>query len=89
MPVNLRQLAKLLEISPTTVSRALAGYSDVSSKTQQRVKEAAKKHNYHPNPVAQRLQKGKTETIGIALSPGQNYFKDTFFLDFWQESVLV
>ena len=81
MPVNLRQLAKLLEISPTTVSRALAGYSDVSSKTQQRVKEAAKKHNYHPNPVAQRLQKGKTETIGIALSPGQNYFKDTFFLD--------
>ena len=81
MPVNLRQLAKMLELSPTTVSRALAGYSDVSSKTRQRVKEAAKKHNYHPNPVAQRLQKGKTETIGIALSPGQNYFKDTFFLD--------
>ena len=81
MPVNLRQLAKLLELSPTTVSRALAGYSDVSTKTRNRVKATAKKHNYHPNPVAQRLQKGKTETIGIALSPGQNYFKDTFFLD--------
>ncbi len=81
MPINLRQLAKLLEISPTTVSRALAGYSDVSSKTRRRVQKAAKKHNYHPNPLAQRLQKGKAETIGIALSPGQNYFKDTFFLD--------
>ncbi|MBC8257862.1 MAG: LacI family DNA-binding transcriptional regulator [SAR324 cluster bacterium] len=81
MTVNLRQLAKLLELSPTTVSRALAGYSDVSTKTRNRVRVAAKKHNYHPSPVAQRLQKGKTETIGIALSPGQNYFKDTFFLD--------
>jgi len=59
MPVNLRQLAKLLEISPTTVSRALAGYSDVSSKTQQRVKEAAKKHNYHPNPVDFKKEKPK------------------------------
>ena len=81
MNVNLRQLAKLLELSPTTISRALAGYSDVSSKTRCRVQDAAKKHNYHPNPVAQRLQKGKTETIGIALSASQNYFKDTFFLD--------
>jgi len=81
MNVNLRQLAKLLELSPTTISRALAGYSDVSSKTRRRVQDAAKKHNYHPNPVAQRLQKGKTETIGIALSASQNYFKDTFFLD--------
>ena len=81
MNVNLRQLAKLLELSPTTISRALAGYSDVSSKTRRRVQDAAKRHNYHPNPVAQRLQKGKTETIGIALSASQNYFKDTFFLD--------
>ena len=81
MSINLRQLAKLLEISPTTVSRALAGYSDVSSKTRRLVRDAAEKYNYHPNPLGQRLQKGKTETIGIALSPGQNYFKDTFFLD--------
>ncbi len=84
MNVNLRQLAKLLELSPTTISRALAGYSDVSPKTRRRVQDAAKRHNYHPNPVAQRLQKGKTETIGISLSASQNYFKDTFFLICWQ-----
>ena len=81
MSVNLRELAKMLELSPTTVSRALAGYPDVSSKTRSRVRETAKKFNYFPNPVAQRLQKGKTETIGIVLSGEQDYFKDTFFLD--------
>ena len=71
----------MLELSPTTVSRALAGYPDVSSKTRSRVLEAAKKFDYFPNPVAQRLQKGKTETIGIVLSAEQDYFKDTFFLE--------
>ena len=81
MSINLRELAKLLGLSPTTVSRALAEYPDVSSKTLSRVRETAKKFNYFPNPVAQRLQKGKTATIGIVLSPEQDYFKDTFFLD--------
>ena len=81
MSVNLRELAKMLELSPTTVSRALAGYPDVSSKTRRRVLEVAKKFDYFPNPVAQRLQKGKTETIGIVLSAEQDYFKDTFFLE--------
>ena len=85
MSINLRQLAKLLQLSPTTVSRALAGYSDVSAKTRSRVREIARKQKYFPNPVAQRLQKGKTEAIGIALSPGYNYFKDTFFIDLLAE----
>ena len=66
-------------LSPTTISRALAGYSDVSSKIRRRVQDAAKKHNYHPNAVAQRLKKGEKETIGVALSASQIYFKDTFF----------
>ena len=81
MSVNLRELARMLELSPPTVSRALAGYPDVSSKTRSKVRETAKKLNYFPNPVAQRLQKGKTETIGIVLSAEQDYFKDTFFLE--------
>ena len=72
-------------LSPTNISRALAGYSDVSSKTRRRVQDAAKRHNYHPNPVAQRLQKGKTETIGVALSASQKIILKTFFfLICWQ-----
>ena len=46
MSVNLRELAKMLELSPTTVSRALAGYPDVSSKTRSRVLEAGNKFDY-------------------------------------------
>ncbi len=81
MSTNLKQLAKLLGLSTTTVSRALAGYPDVSESTRRRVRAEAKAHGYQPNPVARRLQKGRTEAIGIILPPGQNYFNDTFFTE--------
>ena len=41
MTINLKQLSKLLNLSPTTVSRALADYPDVSAKTRARVKQMA------------------------------------------------
>ena len=81
MTINLKQLSKLLKLSPTTVSRALADYPDVSAKTRAKVKQMAIQQGYQPNPVARRLQKGKTETIGIVITPEQNYFSDTFFID--------
>ena len=81
MTINLKQLSKLLKLSPTTVSRALADYPDVSAKTRARVKQMAIQQGYQPNPVARRLQKGKTETIGIVITPEQNYFSDTFFIE--------
>jgi len=76
MPVNLRQLAQLLGLSITTVSRALADYPDVSPATRRRVRKAAAEHGYRPNPVARRLQRGKTEAIGIVLPPGQAFFRN-------------
>ena len=69
MTINLKQLSKLLKLSPTTVSRALADYPDVNAKTRARVKQMAIQQGYQPNPVARRLQKGKTETIGIVITP--------------------
>ncbi len=81
MSINLKQLSKILKLSPTTVSRALAGYDDVSERTRQRVQKAAELHGYQPNPVARRLQKGRTEAIGIVLPPGTNYFSGTFFTE--------
>ena len=44
--VNIIELAKKLNLSITTVSRALGGYSDVSESTRKRVMDFAKKHNY-------------------------------------------
>ena len=56
--MNIRELAKKLDLSITTVSRALGGYSDVSEKTRQRVKKFATKYNYSPNPYASVLATG-------------------------------
>ncbi len=81
MSVTLKQLATSLGLSITTVSRALGGYSDVSQITRQRVLEAAKEMDYRPNPLAQRLQKGKTESIGIVLPGEPGSFADPFFLE--------
>ena len=50
--MNIKELAKKLDLSITTVSRALGGYSDVSETTRQRVKKFAIKYQYSPNPYA-------------------------------------
>ena len=65
--MNIKELAKKLDLSITTVSRALGGYSDVSEKTRQRVKKFAIKYQYSPNPYASTLASGKTKTVGYVL----------------------
>ena len=65
--MNIRELAKKLDLSITTVSRALGGYSDVSEKTRERVKKYALKYQYSPNPYASVLASGKTKTVGYVL----------------------
>jgi LacI family transcriptional regulator len=63
--MDLKALATHLNLSMTTVSRALNGYSDVSEKTRARVIEAAKAMGYQPNPVARSLAMGRANAIGI------------------------
>ena len=58
-------VAKEASVSITTVSRALNGYSDVSDKTRERIKEAVQKLHYAPDVNARSLG-GKAETT-IAL----------------------
>ena len=62
--MNIKELAKKLNLSITTVSRALGGYSDVSDKTRERIKKYATKYKYTPNPYASVLATGKTKTVG-------------------------
>ncbi len=62
--MNLKELATKLGLSPTTVSRALNDYPEVNEVTRQRVKAAAKRHNYHPNARAIRLATGRAMAIG-------------------------
>jgi LacI family transcriptional regulator len=63
-PMNLKELAQRLGLSPTTVSRALNGYPEVNEATRERVAAAAKEHNYHPNTRAIRLATGRAMAVG-------------------------
>lgn len=66
--MNLKELSSHLGLSPTTVSRALGGYPEVSQKTRARVAEAAARFNYVPNKRARALAMGRSFTIGHILS---------------------
>ena len=77
--VTLKDLATKLGLSVTTVSRALAGYSDVAEATRQRVLQAAEEVGYVPDVTARRLQKGRTDTIGFVIPTSGPRFSDPFF----------
>jgi len=62
---TLKDIAKKLKISASTVSRALSNHPDISEETRIKVKTLADKLNYSPNPIAQSLKSNKTTTIGV------------------------
>lgn len=82
MAVNLKQLAAMLSLSQTTVSRALNGYPEVAEETRRRVADAAKRHGYRPNPSARRLATGKAGMIGYIMPTGASVDIDPHFVEF-------
>lgn len=74
--VTIKDIAKALSISTSTVSRALSGHPDISAETVELVKKTAKKLHYQPNAIAQSLRdhKASTKTIGVVLPEILNYF---------------
>jgi LacI family transcriptional regulator len=66
--MNLKKLSDHLGLSQTTVSRALAGYSDVAEATRGRVQSEARRLGYSPNAAAQSLALGKARAIGIVFA---------------------
>ncbi|OAA25563.1 LacI family transcriptional regulator [Kosmotoga sp. DU53] len=84
--VTISDLARKLNISPSTVSRALAGKPGVSAELRQKVQNLAKEMDYVPNVAAKSLKTKKTKTIGLIISDIRN----PFFLDVMRgvESVL-
>ena len=66
-PVTLKQIAEQLNISITTVSKALKDYPDVSPKTKALVNELAKTLNYKPNAFAVNLRTKESKTIGLII----------------------
>jgi len=82
MPPTIREVAQKLNLSITTVSRALDGYADVAVETQQRVRAAAREMGYTPNRAARQLRKQRSETIGYILPTEKPQFADSFYSEF-------
>jgi LacI family transcriptional regulator len=82
MRPTIHDVAKKLNLSITTVSRALDGYSDVAKETRQLVIETARKLGYTPNRAARQLRRQKAETIGYILPAGAQHFAEPFFTEF-------
>ncbi len=65
--ITIKDLARELGISPSTVSRALSGHPDISELTIKRVTALAEKYNYQPNSIALSLRSSKTKTLGVII----------------------
>jgi LacI family transcriptional regulator len=75
--MKLKEFAKLLGLSPTTVSRALSGYPEVSEVTRARVAEEAVRLGYRPNVNAVRLKTGRAGAIGVVMGrAGEFHFAE-------------
>lgn len=66
-PATIKEIARKLKISPSTVSRALHDHPSIGLVTTMRVKKMAEELNYEPNQVAIFFKQRKTFTIGVIL----------------------
>ena len=63
--ITIKDIARHLSISVSTVSRALGDDKNIRKETKEKVIEAAKRLGYRPNPVAINLKYGHTNTVGV------------------------
>ena len=82
--MNIHDLARHLNISIGTVSRALNGRADVNAETRQRVLDAARSLNYAPNRSGRNLRRGATHSVAFMLQPhpGDQQYGEPFFIPF-------
>jgi LacI family transcriptional regulator len=72
--VTIKDIAKALGLSTSTVSRALRDSYEISPETKKLVIEYAEKINYHPNPIALSLKERRSRSIGIIVCEIANSF---------------
>lgn len=72
--MTIKDIAKILNISASTVSRALKDHPDISAETKQAVRRVAESVNYRPNALALSLRKAKTNIIGVLVPEMTHHF---------------
>ena len=74
-PVTIKEIAKRLNVSVSTVSRALHNHSSIGLRTKMQVQKLAEELNYEPNQAAISFKQGKTMILGVILpNLGEEYF---------------
>ncbi len=63
--ITIHDIARELDVSGSTVSRALQNHPRISQTTRESVQKLATKYNYQPNIVASSLRRGKSKTVGV------------------------
>ncbi|TNJ45211.1 LacI family DNA-binding transcriptional regulator [Tamlana fucoidanivorans] len=75
--ITLKQIARELDVSISTVSKALSNSPEISQDTTQKIQAFAKLYNYRPNNIALSLKNRKTKTIGILIPEIVHHFFST------------
>src|SRR6056297_1546819 len=70
----MKDVARLADVSATTVSHVINGTRYVSEELTERVNQAIEELNYRPDPIAQGLSKGQSQTIALVVSDIVNPF---------------
>ena len=72
--ITLKDIAKALNLSTSTVSRALRGSYEISPETKKLVLDYAEKVRYSPNPIALSLKENRSRSIGVIVPEIANHF---------------
>lgn len=75
--LTLKKIARELDVSISTVSKALKDSPEIGEDTREKIKAFAKFYNYRPNNIALSLKNRKTKTIGIIIPEIVHYFFTT------------
>ena len=75
--ITLKDIAKALDLSPSTVSRAISNHPAISEETRTLVQKYAEEHKYKPNALALQLRTNRNNTIGVIVPEIVHYFFST------------
>ena len=75
--ITLKQIARDLQVSVSTVSKALKDSKEISKETKERIRAYAKENNYKPNNIALSLKNRRTKNIGVIIPEVVHYFFST------------
>lgn len=80
MGTTIKDIAKIVGVSPSTVSRVLNDTASISEETKNKIYKTIKEMDYHPNSGARNLAHGSTRTIGLVVNAeDEKTFSNSFF----------